>query len=321
MVSGDAGRDRMRIVFLDRATVRADIGLPAMPLNHDLVEHARTEPDQVVARLAGAQIAIVNKVRIGDAELAALPDLRMIAVAATGLDNIDLDACARHGVHVANVRDYANHSAPEHAFALILSLARGLHVYRAQVAQGAWSAAGQFCFHSQPITDLAGATLGIVGTGSHGTAVGRIAQAFGMRVLHAERKGASGIRAGRTPFDDVLSQADVLSLHCPLTPDTHHLLSDREFDLMARRPILINVARGALIDAPALVRAVDRGAVSAVGLDVLSVEPPPVDHPLLALAGRPNVVITPHVAWASAGAMRALMAAVADNITRFVQSS
>lgn len=319
MVSDDTGRERVRIVFLDRATVRADIALPTIPLNHDLVEHARTDPGQVVARLAGAQVAIVNKVRIGEAELAALPDLRMIAVAATGLDNIDLDACARHGVHVANVRDYANQSAPEHAFALILSLARGLHVYRAQVAQGAWSAAGQFCFHTWPITDLAGATLGIIGTGSHGRAVAAIAQAFGMRVIHAERKGASDLRPGRLAFDQVLAQSDVLSLHCPLTPETHHLLSDREFDLMARRPILINVARGALIDAPALVRAMDRGAVSAVGLDVLSVEPPPPDHPLLALAGRPNVVITPHVAWASAGAMQALMDAVADNITRFLQ--
>lgn len=320
MVASDARPEPVRVVFLDRATLRADVGLPVMPFDYELVEHLQTRPGEVIERLQGARVAIVNKVQIGRAELAALPDLQLIAVAATGVDNIDLAACKDRRIEVANVPAYANRSAPEHTFALILSLARSLHVYRSEVAAGQWASSGQFCFHTQPITELAGKTLGIVGQGAHGSAVGRIALAFGMKVLFAERKGAGEVRDGREPFDDVLAQADILTLHCPLTPDTFHLLADREFALMARRPMLINVARGALIDENALVRAMDAGIISALGLDVLSVEPPVPNHPVLDLGNRPWVIITPHVAWASDAAMRALMAGVAANITAFIAS-
>lgn len=307
-----------RIVFLDRDTLRADIGLPALPFAHELVEHDRTGPDQVVARLRGAQVAIVNKVRLGEAELAALPGLRMIAVAATGTDNIDLDACRRRGVHLANVPGYAESSVPEHAFALILALRRALPGYRQAVAAGGWSGAGQFCLHAAPIGDLHGAVLGIFGRGAQGAAMGRIAEAFGMRVLYAERKGATAPRPGYTPFDQVLAESDILTLHCPLTPETRHMIGADEFARMARRPILINVARGALVDEAALAAAIQAGQVAGAGLDVLAAEPPPPGHPLLALAGRPEVIVTPHVAWASDQAMRRLMAAVARNITDFV---
>lgn len=313
--------DRIRIVFLDRATLRADIGLPALPFAHDLVEYDRTAPDQVVARLQGAQVAIVNKVRLGEAELAALPDLRLIAVAATGTDNIDAAACQRHGIRVENVRDYANVSVPEHTFALILALHRGLPEYRQSVAEGIWSQAGQFCVHGHPIRDLADSTIGIVGRGAHGRRVGQIAQAFGMKVLYADRKGQTTPRPGYAPFDQVMAESDIITLHCPLTPDSLHMVSVREFALMQRRPILINVARGPLIDEAALTEAILQGRVSGAGLDVLSVEPPPADMPLLALASRPNVIVTPHVAWASEQAMRGLMDQVGATITRFATAA
>lgn len=311
----------LRIVFLDRATLRADVGLPPLPFAHELVEHDRTAPDQVVARLQGAQVAIVNKVRLGEAELAALPDLRLIAVAATGTDNIDAGACQRHGVQVENVRNYANVSVPEHTFALILALRRGLPDYGHQVAQGNWSKAGQFCIHSHPICDLAASTIGIVGRGAHGGRVGQIAEAFGMRVLYADRKGQAMARPGYVPFDQVMVESDIITLHCPLTPDSLHMIAARELALMQRRPILINVARGPLIDEAALSEAILHDRVSGVGLDVLSVEPPPADMPLLALAARPNVIITPHVAWASEQAMRGLMAQVGANIKRFAMAT
>lgn len=308
----------MKIVFLDRGTLRADIGLPPLPFPHELDEHDRTAPDQVIPRLRGAQVAIVNKVRLGAAELAALPDLKLIAVAATGTDNIDLDACRARGVQVANVRGYAQGSVPEHAFALILALVRGLPGYRQAVAD--WPAAGQFCLHGPAIGDLEGAVLGLVGRGLQGQAMGRIGAAFGMRVLYAERKGMAAARPGYTPFAQVLAEANVLSLHCPLTPQTRHLLGPADFAQMARRPILINVARGALVDEVALAAALEAGQIAGAGLDVLAEEPPPPGHPLLALAARPDVIVTPHVAWASERAMRRLMAEVAAHITRFAAS-
>lgn len=320
MVNAAKPQETMRIVFLDRGTLRADIGLPALPFAHEMVEYDRTAPEDVVARLHGAQVAILNKVRMGESELAALPDLRMIAIAATGIDNLDEDACRRHGVRLANVRDYANVSVPEHTFSLILALQRGIPRYRQDVADGSWSRAGQFCMHTHPIRDLNGATIGIFGRGAHGAAVGRIAGAFGMRVLYADRKEASAPRDGYLPFDQVLAESDVVTLHCPLAAENRHMISAREFGLMRRRPILINVSRGPLIDEAALVDALQSGVIGGVGLDVLATEPPPQDMPLLALAGRPDVIITPHVAWASDQAMRALMGQVAKNITDFVMN-
>ncbi|MGX1098190.1 D-2-hydroxyacid dehydrogenase [Amorphus sp. MBR-141] len=318
MVAAPAHPNPVRLVFLDRATLRSDIDLPRMPFDYELVEYPQTAPGQVIERLQGARIAIVNKVRLGKTELAALPHLELIAVAATGTDNIDLAACTARGIAVLNVAGYASRSVPEHTFALILSLARGLHVYRSQVAAGRWSASGQFCFHTHPITELAGKTLGIIGKGAHGRAVGQIALAFGMKVLFAERKGAISVRREHQSFEDVLAKSDILTLHCPLTPETFHLLADHEFALMARHPILVNVGRGGLVDEHALIRAVDSGAISALGLDVLAVEPPDPANPLLALIDQPTVIITPHIAWASEDAMKSLMAEVAANITRFL---
>jgi glycerate dehydrogenase len=306
-----------RIVFLDRGTIGPSVELARPGFGHDWVEHAATTAGAVVERLAGARIAIVNKVPVRAGDLERLPDLGMIAVAATGYDNIDVAACRERGVVVSNVRAYATTTVPEHTFALILALRRGIVGYRQDVLDGAWQRAGQFCFFTHPIRDLAGSTLGIIGEGAIGQAVARLGQAFGMRTLFAAHKGVSGLGPLYTPFEEVLATSDVITLHCPLLPSTRGLIGMAEFRQMARRPLLINTARGALVVEEDLARALDEGLIAGAGLDCLSVEPPPPDHPLRAVMGRPNVIVTPHVGWASEQAQAAVWRQVIDSIEAF----
>lgn len=306
-----------RIVFLDRATVPDDIVIRRPGFPHTWTDHDRTAPADVVARCRDATIVVTNKVPIRAEAIAALPDLEMIAVSATGTDIVDLVAAAERGIVVSNVRDYAATSVPEHTFALILALRRSLVAYRQSVIDGAWQRAGQFCFFDHPIRDLAGATLGVVGAGSIGAAVARIGSALGMTVLLAEHKGARRVRPGYTAFGEVLAECDVLTLHCPLTPQTRGLIGAAEFAAMARCPLLINTARGGLVDEGALAAALDGGKIAGAGFDVASAEPPPPDHPLMRLAARPNVILTPHVAWASHEAITALCGQLIDNIEAF----
>jgi glycerate dehydrogenase len=307
----------MRIVFLDRASIPPHITLRRPRFPHDWVEHDRTAPEDTAARAAGADILIVNKVRVGADAMDAAPGLRLIAVAATGTDCVDLAAAAARGVAVTNIRDYARATVPEHTFALILSLRRSLAAYRESVLAGRWQESGQFCFFDHPIDDLAGSTLGLVGQGALGSSVRRIAEAFGMRVLVAGRKGDDTPPPGRTPFAQVLAESDVVTLHCPLTPQTRGLVGRAEFALMARRPLLINTARGGLVDEDALVEALDSGRIAGAGFDVATQEPPPPGHPLMRLAGRPNVLVTPHVAWASRQAIQGLADQLIDTIEAF----
>jgi glycerate dehydrogenase len=209
-----------RIVYLERASIIADVRRPNFP--HHWVEYAQTLQPQVEERLAGATIVIVNKLQIGAELIAALPALQMIAVAATGTNNVDLAACRARGVLVSNIRGYAIHTLPEHVFALLLALSRNILAYRESVAAGAWQRSGQFCCFDHPIRDLHGAVLAIIGSGSLGEAVAKLAEAFGMRVLRSERKGLSSVRPGYTPFAQALHDADAISLHCPLTEETNN---------------------------------------------------------------------------------------------------
>ncbi len=306
-----------RIVFLDRATIPADVEVrrPAFP--HHWTDHARTAPEQVVARCGDATIVVTNKVPMTADAIAALPALRMIAVAATGTDIVDLGAAQARGIVVSNVRGYAATSVPEHVFALVFALRRSLVAYREAVKAGAWQRAGQFCFFDHPIHDLAGATLGVVGAGSIGAAVARLGGALGMEVLLSERRGAAAVRPGRVPFAEILARSDVITLHCPLDAGTRHLLGPAEFAAMARRPIVVNTARGGLIDVAALAAALEAGWVAGAGIDVADAEPPPAGHPLMALARRPDVIVTPHVAWASRAAIAALADQLVGNIEAF----
>ena len=274
-----------------------ELAKPAV--EHDWIEYDRTDPEDIVERLRGAEIAVTNKVGLGKAELSQLPELRLIVIPATGYDAFDIEACREHGIIVSNVRAYATNTVPEHTFALILALRRGLVGYRQDVIDGKWQAARQFCFFTHPINDLAGSTLGIIGEGAIGQSVARIGEAFGMRTLFAAHKGVEGMGPLYTPFEEVLETSDVITLHCPLTPATRNLIAAREFARMKRRPLLINCGRGGLIDEAALVAALDEGQIAGAGIDCLTSEPPLPTNPLLNLLERRNVIVTPHTAWAS----------------------
>jgi glycerate dehydrogenase len=308
---------RQHIVFLDRATIGPTVTITRPAFEHDWIEHQATAKGQVAKRLRGAGIAITNKVPIDAATLAGLPDLRLIAVAATGYDVVDVAACRARGVVVVNVRGYALHTVPEHTFALILALRRALIGYRADVIAGEWQRAGQFCFFHHPIRDLNGSTLGIIGEGTIGQEVARLGQAFGMRTMYAAHKGVSGLGPLYTPFDQVLEQSDVITLHAPLMPATRNVLAMPEFRKMRKCPLLINASRGGLVHEADLVRALDEGLIAGVGFDCLSTEPPAEGHPFWAILQRPNVIVTPHVAWASQEAMQTLWDQLIGTIESF----
>jgi glycerate dehydrogenase len=308
-LAGAADVTSHRIVFLDRATIGPTVALTRPGFAHEWAEHDATAAAEVAERLAGATVAITNKVPIRAATLAALPDLRMIVV--------DVAACKQRGIVVANVRGYAVHTVPEHTFALILALRRSLIGYRQDVIAGEWQRAGQFCFFNHPIGDLHGATLGIIGEGTIGQAVGRLGQAFGMRTLFAAHKGVSGLGPLYTPWDEVLETSDVITLHAPLMPATRNLIALPEFGRMKRRPLLINASRGGLVNEDDLVKALDQGLIAGAGFDCLTAEPPGEDHPLRRILERPNVIVTPHVAWASAEAMQEVWGQVIANLENF----
>lgn len=306
-----------RIVFLDRNTIGPSVELSRPRFDHEWIEHGVTAPDQVVPRLIGATIAVTNKVRIREEHLERLPHLRMIAVAATGYDVIDHEACRRRGIVVSNVRGYAVNTVPEHTFALILALRRNIVGYRQAVIDGEWQKAGQFCFFSHPIGELAGATLGIMGEGAIGQSVARLGQAFGMTTLFAAHKGVDGLGPLYTPFDEVLARSDIITLHCPLMPSTRNMIGMAEFRKMRKQPLLINTARGGLVVERDAVRALDEGLVSGLGFDCLTSEPPVPDHPFATILNRPNVIVTPHVGWAGEGAMQTLWKQLIGHIENY----
>jgi glycerate dehydrogenase len=300
-----------RVVFLDRASLEAAVRKPAGAQAY--VEYDKTSLEEIVPRLAGAEVAIVNKVPMRGPTLEQLPDLKMIAVAATGYDVIDVPYCKEHGIAVANIRNYAVHTVPEHAFMLILALRRSLLAYREDVQNGVWNKSDQFCFFTHPIGDLHGATLGIIGEGAIGQGTAAIGRAFGMKVLFADHPPPKMEGVTFTPHDEVIAQADVISLHCPLMPSTRNLIDLAAFRKMKRTALLINTARGGLVDEGALIQALDEGLIAGAGFDVLTVEPPRNGHPLLDVR-RPNFLLTPHIAWASDGAMQFLADQLIDNI-------
>jgi glycerate dehydrogenase len=305
----------MRVVFLDRASLKAQVRKFAFAAEY--IEHEKTAVSEIVPRLTGATIAIVNKVPMRADTLRQLPQLKMIAVAATGYDVVDVPYCKDHGIAVANIRNYAVHTVPEHAFAMILALRRNLLSYRQDVEAGVWNKSEQFCFFTHDIGDLHGATLGIIGEGAIGQSTAAIGRAFGMRVLFADHPPPRMEGVDFTPHDEVLARSDVISLHCPLLPATRNLIDINAFRKMKRNALLINTARGGLVDETALIQALDEGLIAGAGFDVLTVEPPRDGHPLLDVR-RPNFILTPHVAWASDGAMQFLADQLIDNIDSWV---
>lgn len=304
------------IVFLQRATLGAQVRRPEF--EHEWTEHPDTTAEQLVERLRTATIAVSNKLPMPRAALEQLPRLQLIAVAATGTNHIDLDCCRERGIRVSNVRDYSRHTLPEHVFMLLLALRRRLPHYQAQVAAGAWQKSRSFFLDGPELGDLHGSTLGIAGKGVVGSAVARLAEAFGMRVLFAEHRDAPQVRATYTAFEEVLSRSDALTLHCPLTDTTRNLIGARELAAMKPNAVLINTARGGLVDEAALALALRAGKLAGAGVDVLEEEPPANGGPLLD-SGVPNLIVTPHIAWSGAEAKQLLADGLTENLEAFAR--
>ena len=304
------------VVFLEKDSIRATVRRPAF--QHAWTEYDQTSPEEIFDRLKDATIVITNKVKLSGELLTRLPKLRLIAEAATGTDNIDLAWCRDHKLPVTNIRGYAVDTVPEHVFMLLLALRRQLPAYRAGVAAGKWQQSPMFCFFDHPIRDLRGTTLGILGRGSLGRGVARLAEAFGMRVIWGEHRNAAVVREGYVSFAAMLAESDAISLHCPLNDQTRGMIGEAELRAMKRDALLINTARGGLVDETALLRALKEGWIAGAGFDVLSKEPPKDGNPLLDVQ-LPNLIVTPHVAWSSDKAMQALADQLIDNMEAFVR--
>ena len=307
-------------VFLDYATIGpGDIDpsplarlLPGLEVRQD------TTQAELTGRIRNAAFVFTNKLRLGEGELAAAPALRYIGLTATGTDNVNLAIARQRGIAVANIRDYCSQSVAQHAIAMVLSLTQQLTGYHRKVNSGEWGRSGQFCLFDYPMRELSGRNFGVVGWGALGRATARIAEALGMRVLVAARPGSTEAPpAGRLAFETVLREADVLSLHCPLTPQTCGLIGARELGLMKRDALLINTARGGLVQADALAEALRAGRIGGAGIDVLEVEPPVDGNPLIDL-GLDNLILTPHVAWAAREARQRAIDETAANVAAFL---
>jgi glycerate dehydrogenase len=300
------------IVFLDRESVGADVHKPNFP--HSYTEYESTwTPNEIVERLKDASIAIINKVPMRADVLKQLPKLKLIAVAATGTDVVDKAYCKENGITVVNIRNYAFNTVPEHVIALMFALRRNLVAYIEDVRAGRWGKVDQFCFFDHPIRDVAGSTLGVVGYGAIGKSVAKRAECLGMRILPFDVVPQEGL----VDFETILKESDVITLHVPLTPETKNLIGAKELKMMKPTAILINTARGGLVDEAALAEALMNGTIAGAGFDVLIKEPPKEGNVLLDLK-LPNLIITPHVAWASREAMQILADQLIDNIEAFV---
>lgn len=307
-------------VFLDHATL--DLGdLDLQPLRERfsrLTLHDHTQPSERVERLRGAQIAITNKVCLDAETLAACPDLRLILIAATGTNNVDLIAARQHHVTVCNCQGYGTPAVAQHTLMLMLALANSLQEYQQQVRTGQWQRSAQFCLLDHPIMELSGKTLGVLGFGELGRAVATLAQAFGMRVLLGELPGRPA--PDHLPLSRLLPEVDILSLHCPLNEQTHHLIGAQQLAQMKPTALLINTARGGLVDEHALADALRNGRLGGAATDVLSEEPPRHGNPLLA-ADIPRLIITPHTAWGSREARQRIVTQLSENAAAFFEAA
>ena len=308
------------IVFLDRKTLGPNITVRRPSFPHQWREFDRTSAAQVVDRLKDVDIAITNKVAINSQALDELPNLKHIAVAATGTNVVDLAACKVKGISVSNIQAYAMQSVPEFTFAAMLGLRRRLFQYREEVQQGVWQQEDQFCFFNEPIYDLAGSTLGIIGTGSIAIAVGKIANAFSMRVLYHSPSGRNYLENGElVDLKTLCARSDIISIHCPLNDKTNGMIDASCLSLMKPTALLINTARGDIISLSSLKHALDTNVIAGAALDVLPKEPPDAADPIMALTKSPNFLLTPHIAWASEQAMQTLADQLIDNVEALVK--
>lgn len=309
----------MNIVFLDSTAIPKHIPIPRPSFAHQWTEYEHTSAEQTVERAKDADIIITSKVILNREILQQLPKLKLVAITATGTNNVDLMAAKELGIAVKNVTGYSSVTVPEHVLGLIFALKHSLMNWYKDQLSAKWAESKQFCYFDYPITDVRGSTLGVIGKGCLGTEIGHLATALGMQVIYAERKGATEIREGYLPFETVLQQADIVTLHCPLTEQTQNLMNAETLKLMKPTAYLINTGRGPLVDEQALVEALEKGVIAAAAVDVLVKEPPEKSNPLIQAATRlPNLIVTPHIAWASDSAVTTLVNKVTQNMEEFV---
>lgn len=309
-----------KIVFLDRNSLAKTARIRQLNTTTEWYYYPRSEADEIIDRCKGAEILVVSKTNIDERILQACPSIKHIAVAATGFNVIDIQACKKHGVSVSNVPSYAGTSVAEHVIGYALNLRRQMIQYRQQVIDGAWQLSEGFCLFDKPVNDLAGSTMGIIGFGELGQTTAKLAHAMGMNVIFSARTTQSSNFATQTSFDELIRQSDIISLHCSLNESTENLIDAAALKKMQSHAILINTARGGIVDEVALVNAIIDGDLGGAGIDVLAQEPPQNNSPLLAIADRSNVIITPHSAWLSEQAMRTLTDTLADNIEGYLNA-
>jgi glycerate dehydrogenase len=307
----------MRTVFLDYETVsNGDLDTASLErAAPGILFHPATTESQIAARIAAVQIVLVNKIKLTRERLESASNLALIAVAGTGTDGVDLAAATERGIAVCNVRGYCTASVVQHTWALILSLTQHLGPYSRLATDGTWAEKEEYAVLAHPIRELTGRVLGIVGWGTLGRGVAALGEAFGMRPIACNRPGAPAER-GRVSLDALLASADIVSLHCPSTPATRGLIGARELGLMKADALLINTARGALVDGAALAEALRARRLGGAGIDVLPQEPPTDGDPLLA-PDIPNLIVTPHIAWAAREARQRCIDEMAANIDDF----
>ncbi len=312
----------LNAALLDETTFNpGDLDLTSLlALNNNWQRYNITPKEERLERLENIHIVVANKIVFDREILEQLPDLKVILLTATGMDNVDLDYCEANNISVYNVSDYGTPSVSQHVFTLLLALSTNLNAYQTMTRNGEWSKSEHFSSLQFPIQELSGKTMGLIGYGTLAKGVEKLAKAFGMKVLIAARAGSENASEGRILINDLLPQVDVLSVHCPLTPVTEKLINRSFLEKMKPSSILINTARGAVVDNKDLAQALRDGVIAAAGIDVLEQEPPPADHPLLA-ADIPNLILTPHVAWAAVEARQRVVEKVADNLTHWLDEN
>ena len=311
----------MQAVFLDKGTFSDNVELLAPAGVTDYITYDDTPQELIIERCQNADIIFTNKVQISAEVIAQLPKLKLIQLTATGMNNVDQVACVEHGIALYNVAGYAVKSVPEHTFMLMLNAMRaGLH-YHNKVIDGTWVEDGNFCLLDIPLIDLEDKTLGIIGIGTIGKRVTEIARAFGMTVLWAERQGCAPRNSDYTAFDEVLAFADVISLHCPLNDATQHLINKDTLTKMTKKPLLINVARGGIVDSKALTDAINNEQILGYGSDVFEQEPIANNDPLLTLGEHPRVIFSPHNAWGSKSAQETLWQMLSKQVSDFINKA
>ncbi|SDF13693.1 glycerate dehydrogenase [Dyadobacter soli] len=305
----------MNIVILDGYTLNpGDQDWAPIEKLGNVTIYDRSAKEEIVGRAGDAEVLLVNKVVLSADTLAQLPKVKYIGVMATGFNNIDIDAARKQGITVTNVKAYGPASVAQQTFALLLAIVNRVETHSQSVFAGEWAASADFCYWKTPLTELAGKTMGLIGLGDIGSQVARIAAAFGMKVIAYRKHPAPTEGVEMVSLDEIFRQSDVVSLHCPLTEETREIVNRDSLSKMKRSAVVLNTGRGPLIHEQDLADALQNGTIAAAGLDVLSVEPPKADNPLLSA---PNCVITPHVAWATFEARERLLQMVADNLAGF----